>query len=223
VSGIGFLGALKRRPDLDLAAFANHWRTTHRALMMPFGELGLLTGYVQNIRRSRDVEGIVSDLDGAPELWIRDAEALAAMAAHPNFEEAMAVDSPRFIAMPPRAGLVQRQWIHGAAGRSGMAGAVKLMLFLDAGDPGKAAAAWRAPAPILMPEASPLGLERSLAMAGEDGAVPFHGCESSWWPDETTLAAAWRRRLPESDLAALGFDHVSILVAAEEVAIAPPA
>ncbi len=226
MSTVSFLGAIRKRPDLTFGQFSEHWLKLHRALMLPLATRGYLTGYIQNLRVEEPVDGLDANLDGAPELWIRDAAALEAMNGSPIFREALEVDTPRFVAMPPAAALVSRKTLVPRATPDHGPGAIKLMIFLGHST-GRANSslqrAWReSGSPLLMPAARPTHLTRLTAIAGGDGPAPYFGCESSWWPDRATLAAAWSSRLTPAETRKYDIGNMWLLPAREHVALVPP-
>lgn len=217
---IQFLGAIRKRSDLSFAQFSDHWLRVHRALMLPLVHAGYLTGYVQNLRITASIPGLESDLDGAPELSIRDDCAFSTMIHHENFVEANEIDTPRFVAMPAaasvvlRAGRTQANAAHQASG-------AKLMLFVHAIDGARECLqrVWQeSPAPIVMPHAQPVRVLRVTATPATD--APYFGCESSWWEDVDALATAWATRLAPAAMNALGIASMWVLSAEEHVVVA---
>jgi uncharacterized protein (TIGR02118 family) len=81
------LSLLKRRPDLDRAAFRHHYETTHAPLALP-----LMTGLVRYVRYhiEEDLRGAVG-FDVLSAFWYRDAEAVAAMMERLGGEEGKAI------------------------------------------------------------------------------------------------------------------------------------
>jgi hypothetical protein len=220
VGAISFLGAIRKRSDLTFTQFAEHWLRTHRALMLPLADEGYLTGYIQNLRIDPPMQGLEADLDGAPELSIRDSAAFAAMTRHKNFVEALDVHTPRFVEMPPAASLVSRTVV--TERMVAPVAAVKLMLFVHAVDDGhdRLQRAWHeSSAPIVMPQSRPLRLVRMTAQPQPPARVPYFGCESSWWKDLDALAEAWSRRSRPEQTRALGIASVWVLPAREHIAI----
>jgi len=67
------LALIKRRPDLDRAAFRSHYETTHAPLALP-----LMTGLVRYVRYHLE-ENLVGDVgfDVLSAFWYRDAEGIA--------------------------------------------------------------------------------------------------------------------------------------------------
>jgi hypothetical protein len=219
-ANITFLGAIRKRSDLTFTQFADHWLRTHRALMLPLADEGYLTGYIQNLRLTSPVPGLEADLDGAPELSIRDSAALAAMSRHKSFVEALDVDTPRFVKMPPAASLVSRTVV--TVPVSAPVTDVKLMLFVHAvdGAHGRLERAWReSPVPIVMPQSHPLRLVRMTAQPQPPAEAPFFGCESSWWRDLDALAEAWAGRSRLKATRDLGIASMWVLPAREHVVI----
>ncbi len=226
MSTVGFLGAIRKRPDRTFAQFADHWLRLHRALMLRLATAGYLTGYVQNLRLEEAVDGLDCNLDGAPELWIRDAAALEAMYASPIFREALEVDTPRFVALPPAAAQVSRATLVGRATPDHGPAAIKLMIFLGHSADGANRSLQRAwhesSSPLLMPAARPAQLTRLTATTGGGPPAPYFGCESSWWPDRESLAAAWAARLTPGETSRYDIGKLWLLPAREHVALTPP-
>lgn len=81
------LSLLKRRPDLDRAAFRAHYESTHAPLALP-----LMTGLVRYVRYhiEEDLRGAVG-FDVLSGFWYRDAEAVAAMMERLQGEEGEAI------------------------------------------------------------------------------------------------------------------------------------
>ncbi len=81
------LSLLKRRPDLDRAAFRDHYETTHAPLALP-----LMTGLARYVRYhiEEDLRGTVG-FDVLSAFWYRDAEAVGAMMERLEGEEGEAI------------------------------------------------------------------------------------------------------------------------------------
>ncbi|HZU65217.1 MAG TPA: EthD domain-containing protein, partial [Novosphingobium sp.] len=210
-----YIGFIRRRAGMSHADFARYWGTVHRDLVMAFADPGPILGYVQDVGLAAAPAGLANSFDGAPELWIRDAAALAELFAAEGFRHAYDVDSPRFITLPAISFFVADTVI-----RDGAADGVKLMRLIPA-DPGRPAlqAAWAgAHQPIGMAGAEPCRLVRARILSGEaegSDAAAWLGIESSWWPDAETAARAWQAR----DAALTGAERV--LLARERVILGP--
>jgi len=221
---IRFLGLIRRRPGLTFDAFTDHWRTTHRNLVLEFSTPGPISGYVQNRRVPDALPGLVSDYDGSPELWIRDWEGLGELGASERFQYIANDDSELFIDMPPISFLTKTVFESGYS-RSDVVGKIKLMLFWQRpkkeDSSGKSLEkGWQTKTtPLLLPQAKPLRLERDAAIAPPGGNLEeceFLGVESSWWPDEASLTAAWNSRALD-----IGPAPSALIVVREEVACPP--
>jgi len=219
---IRFICAIHQRPDISFAEFSRYWQTTHADIVLEFADPGPLLGYVQNERLADAIDGIASDFDGAPDLWIRDSDAFGELMAAPRFQYAVDVDSPEFVQMPAIAFIIEEAVLHGPEDCAAMPGTVKLMLFFrrpDGADAPSFDEAWStAQQSLLMPRAQPLRLARALVQTpdGTPEASGFHGVESSWWPDVNALAEAWSDR---QDMAGVSYAR---LVAQERIMLAPP-
>ncbi|MCP4905220.1 MAG: EthD domain-containing protein [bacterium] len=110
------LALLKRRPDLDRAAFRHHYETTHAPLALP-----LMTGLVRYVRYhlEEDLLGEVG-FDVVSAFWYRDAravatsmEALAGEAGKPILaDELEFMDKPKNTFFP----VSERSWVEGEEG-----------------------------------------------------------------------------------------------------------
>ena len=216
MSQIRFVGAISRRSGMSLTAFSHHWRTTHKDTLMGFVSAGIIQGYVQNHRTDVMIEGLRSDYDGSPELWIRDADALAQMASSEEFRYALEVDSPRFINMPPISFLVSETIVIEAIKREPPGTLLKLMLFIPH-DHSNATqdSEWES---VLKSAFSSNLLPRRLTRLtvvtadGKPDPSGIQGVECSWWKDEKELSEAWNARDRQP---ARG--EPSILLAREEI------
>lgn len=219
---VHYIGFIRRRAGMSHADFSHHWGTTHRDLVMAFADPGPILQYVQDVGLDVPPPGFCNDFDGAPELWIRDQQALAALFAAEGFQYAYAVDSPLFITMPAISFFVRD-----AVVVPGPTGGAKLMRLLPAPDaargPGFArdfAQGWAEAAhPLGMAGTAPSRLVRSRILSAEaegTDASAWHGIEISWWPDAQAAAAAWQAR----DAAATGAEQV--LLARERVVMPMP-
>lgn len=218
------LSFLTRRADFTLPAFSEYWRTTHKAHALKLVEAGFIRGYIQNHRVGDDPAGDLPGLpllaDGAPELWVEDADALQRLVASREYLEGAGPDEANFV-MPPVLAAVAHE--HVIVGGVPPAGAVKLMLVARRAPQlpmAEFSARWLEPRqPLAMPAASPLRLTRHLPVA-DDG--PFHGIEFSWWPDLQALRIAWSRREPPVLGRLVDAESLAGLVVREEVVIAAP-
>lgn len=218
------LSFLTRRGDFTLPAFSEYWRTTHKAHALALVEAGFIRGYVQNHRvgddPASDLPGLPLLADGAPELWVDDADALVRLVSSREYLEGAGPDEANFVAPPVLAAVAREEVVFDSPLPPG---AVKLILVVRRA-PGLAAAefAQRWPAsrgPVAMPSAAPLRLTRHVAIADD---APFDGAECTWWPDLDALHAAWAEPdfAPLEPLAAQG--SLRGMVVREEVVLAAP-
>lgn len=190
---------ISRRADLDLAAFSAHWRSIHRELALRLVAPGIMRGYVQNHRQPEGLEGLVNAGDGVPEVWVATAEDILRLGSCPEYMEGAYLDEPNFMEGRARNIISDLAVIRADRTRQEVAGELKLMLFFKrrAGSSLAEFADWRQVThPLLMPDATPLRLERQTAVADlpEPLTSVYDGVECSWWPDMATLQAAWARR-----------------------------
>lgn len=193
---VHYIGFIRRRQGMSHGDFARHWGTIHRDLVMEFARPGPIEQYIQDVGFEHLPEGFANSFDGAPELWLRDEQALAELFAAERFQYAYAVDSPLFITMPAISFFVKDTVI-----LDGLATGAKLMRLVSAPPADQAEAfgrAWdEAPGPLGMAGMEPSRLVRSQIVSAEaegTDAAAYHGIESSWWPDAATAAAAWWAR-----------------------------
>ncbi len=178
------LGFIRRRQDLDFAAFSQHWRTVHRAhaeKLRPW-----LKGYRQAHYRPGPVPDVQRPADGSPMLWVEDAESMAALAASEECRTGATLDEPLF--MEGRSsGLAVEPVV--LLPRTGPA-AVTLMMFARArtGTPRAVLEAdW------LCPSAHANGRIVNHALPGQevDPGFAFDAVEELRWPDEAAFRADW--------------------------------
>jgi hypothetical protein len=193
---IHYIGFIRRRQGMSHADFSHHWGTIHRDLVMQFADPGPILQYVQDVSLEHSPAGFTQTFDGAPELWIRDEQALAELFAAERFQYAYNVDSPLFITMPAISFFVKDRTVV-----DGEAAGVKLMRLIRAGAADTAADfehAWDTTShPLGMAQESTSRLVRSRILSAEaegTDAAAYYGIESSWWPDTETAALAWQTR-----------------------------
>ena len=201
-------GLLTRRPDLELAQFAKHWRTVHRDHSLPLTGPGIMEGYVQNHRLGDDgvIEGLPLAGDGFPELWTRGADLLKRLATAPEYLEGAYLDEPNFMDGRSQAMLAREFIIDDGPGRIAATLLVKAMVFVRRA-PGLSLADFEAKykvrrEPLFVPAATaPLRLTRhvSIELPGDAGAAyegvqAYDGIEASYWPDIETFRKAWAQR-----------------------------
>ena len=196
---IKLFGLLQRRRDLTLEQFSRHWSTVHRELALRLIAPGIMKGYVQNHRKPLAVPDLDAPVDGSPELWIDGPEILQRLATAPEYLEGAYPDERNFMEGDSDAMLCRTTFCQGVARDRATPGA-KVMFYFPAQvatDPEATAAQWEAHTPWLLPESSPLRLERAMALFGAEagGMSPRYGAiESSWWPDVEAFLALWRQR-----------------------------
>ncbi|VVO78256.1 hypothetical protein PS874_01530 [Pseudomonas fluorescens] len=211
---------LTRRPDLDLAAFSEYWRTVHRAHAMTLVNAGFIQGYIQNHPLGEALEGLVLIADGAPELWIETPDMLQRLVESREYQEGAGPDEANF-SVPPVLACVARErlLIEGEP----PVDAIKLMLTVVR-NPHLDGTAFRQrwlageSAPLL--SSRPLRLTRHAAL---DDEAPLHGAEFSWWPDMAALRYAWKSRNPAAGGELIAPRSLRGLLAREEVVLAPQA
>lgn len=216
---VKLIGLLRRRPDLTLDQYSQHWRTVHRELSLRLIAPGIRRAYQQNHRIDADIEGLDPVCDGAPELWTSGPEALTQLGTAPEYLEGAYLDEPNFMDGRSQALLATEQVLEPGPGRAVATTLVKAMVFVRRA-PGVSMAdfaAWAARPGSFLFRDKPARLTRHLAIdiaalgvAGEafKGMQSYDGIEASYWPDLETFRAAWRNR---SDGAAGGLvDTASI-------------
>jgi len=220
------MGLLRRRQDLDLAAFSQHWRTVHRALALRLVAPGIMRGYVQN-HRIADLDGLSSAADGVPEVWLDDHDALQRLGSSPEYQEGAALDEPNFMDMGDFTHLLLTPEVamQGPVRRA-VAGRVKMMLFANpaAGRSEIEVDTWHCVAhPLLMPGSEPLRLARHLVAASPSDPPPrFIAVETSWWPDQDSVETAWRHRDFAVAAGLVDIEHMAGMLVIEEPVLWPP-
>lgn len=217
---------ISRRKDLDLAAFSQHWRTVHRELALRLVAPGIMRGYVQNHRQEEGLEDLPIVGDGVPELWVTMAEDIIRLGTCPEYMEGAYLDEPNFMEGRAENVISELTLIAGPQDRKAAAGLPKLMLFTKRHEGVNDAdfAAWcDAPRPLLMPDASPVRLERQLAVAKlpEGLTSAYDMVECSWWPDMEALRAAWKARSTENAARFIDVSALAGLVVREEPVLWP--
>ena len=196
---IHYIGFIRRRQGMTHGDFSHHWGTIHRDLVMEFADPGPILQYVQDVSLEQSPAGFTQAFDGAPELWIRNEQALAELFAAERFQYAYAVDSPLFITMPAISFFVKDRTV--VAGEPGGIKLMRLIRVPAAEAAGDFEQAWENVShPLGMAQASPTRLVRARIVSAEaegTDAADYHGIESSWWPDAETAAQAWQARDPQ--------------------------
>lgn len=193
---VHYIGFIRRRAGMAHADFSHHWGTTHRDLVMEFADPGPILQYIQDVGFETLPAAFHNHFDGAPELWIRNEQALAELFAAERFQYAYAVDSPLFITMPAISFFVKDTVI--ADGLATGAKLIRLVRTPPALEADTLVRAWTDVSfPLGMAGQTPTRLVRSLIVSAEaegTDAAAYYGIESSWWPDAQTAAAAWLAR-----------------------------
>ncbi|MCY1483446.1 EthD domain protein [compost metagenome] len=210
---------LKRRPDLDLPAFSEYWRSVHKAHAMKLVEAGFIRGYIQNHPLGTGLDGLATIADGSPELWIDSADCLQRLVQSREYLEGAGPDEANFSAPPVIACVAEERVLRDG---EAPAGAIKLMLAVRRHPQLEMAEfreRWLAGESALLPQRC-LRLTRHAAL---DDDAPIHGTEFSWWPDLETLRQAWQGRDPAAAEMLVARHSLAGLLALEEVVVAPPA
>lgn len=202
---------LRRRADLDFAAFSQHWRTRHAEASMKLTDY--FERYVQNHLAPEPYPGFVRAFDGGAELWypslqrsidLGNSEAYRSDAAQDNhrFQD---VDAMRllvtdvFQTSPGFERPVPRGW-------------VKSIVFWKR-DSGLSAAMFRerflaTTTPVLLPAGHYAGFERGIAVSADGSAPAYDAFEQFWWASASDYAQDVGRlaadRFEDSDLVDAG-------------------
>jgi uncharacterized protein (TIGR02118 family) len=102
---IKLVAFFRRRPGMSVAAFQEHWRTTHASLV---AGLPGLWRYVQNHTHESGYRKHEPDYDGVAEAWFDDAKALRELTRSPEYE-AVREDAARFIDPESLGSVVTRE------------------------------------------------------------------------------------------------------------------
>ncbi|MCY1295362.1 hypothetical protein D9M69_487560 [compost metagenome] len=210
---------LKRRPDLELPAFSEYWRTVHKAHAMKLVEAGFIGGYIQNHPLGVGLDGLAAIADGSPELWIESVDSLQRLVQSREYLDGAGPDEANFSVPPVIACVAEERVLQDG---EPPAGAIKLMLVVRR-HPHLEAAEFRER--WLADESAPLLPGRCLRLtrhAALDDDAPIHGTEFSWWPDLESLRHAWRARDAEAAGMLVAPLSLAGLLAREEVVVVPP-
>ncbi len=193
---VKLIALIDRRRDLDLAAFSQHWRTTHRALIMRLVATGIIKGYVQNHRSEPQLDGLTLVGDGSPELWLESVTDMPRIRQSSEYMEGAYLDEPNFMEGRSRILVAEEHVVIPGPGQQAAAAGLKLMLFFK-----RTGAVAVTDGCLLMEGAVPLRVTRQVPIVGfsSPDAPPLYDlAEFSWWPDRTSLEAAWRERAAPS-------------------------
>lgn len=212
---------LNRRPDMDLAAFSDYWRTTHKAHALTLAEAGFFQGYIQNHSVGAELENLPPIADGSPELWIESPETLQRLVTSREYLEGAGPDEANFSVPPVLACVARERVLIEVEGGSLPTDAIKLMLTVKR-NPLLAQTTfgprW------LAGESAPLLAGRPLRLtrhAAEDPEAAFDGAEFSWWPDMDSLRNAWLMRNPADGGELIADRSLHGLLVREEMVLAP--
>jgi hypothetical protein len=229
-SSLTLLGLIRRRPDLSLPRFLEHWGTIHRELARRLVDAQLLLQYRQNQRvPGLEVEGLVDVADGVAETVIADEGAAVRMGSSPVYLDGAYLDEPNF--MQPADIFIGRKHLIQARSSPLSHACLKVMVFMRRA-PGSTLETFRGAAQteslILAGDAKPLRLTRlttiqndsgSIAIQPTAGRAAYDAVESSYWADVASFRAAWARRAVRQDVVDGGSLHG--ILAQEQPAITP--
>jgi uncharacterized protein (TIGR02118 family) len=114
----------KRKPDMSVAAFQEHWRTRHAAII---ARLPGLRRYVQNATLASEYAAGEPLFDAVAESSFEDTQAMKALAGTPHYAAVLA-DEPNFIDAKSMGSIITEE--HVARDGSAAPGAVKEIAFL---------------------------------------------------------------------------------------------
>lgn len=231
---VKLIGLLRRRPDLTLAEFSQHWGTVHRDLSLRLIAPGIMRAYQQNHRIDADIAGLDPVCDGSPELWTSGPAALAQLGTAPEYLEGAYLDEPNFMDGRSQALLAHEHVVDEGPGRAVTTTMVKAMVFVRRAPDLSLAhfTEWAGQArPFLFPDGpTPVRLTRHLAIdiaalgaAGDafKGVQSYDGVEASYWPDLDTFRAAWETRTDGTAGGLCNPDSVGVMVCREEPVLWP--
>lgn len=97
---IKLIVAVKRRSDLSVAAFQQHWRTRHAALVLACpASARYIRGYVQCLTIADAYAEGEPAFDGTAELWFDTDADRASFFSDPDYLECVQPDESRFADM----------------------------------------------------------------------------------------------------------------------------
>jgi EthD domain len=212
---------LKRRPELTLEQFAQHWRTIHRELALRLVPPGYMQGYVQNHRLPDPVPGLRAPGDGCPEVWVGPVENVVALGNSPEYREGALLDEPKFM-MGNAVPTITRTRVAQGTPRVQLGNSVKAMFFLPPSVlETRDDADWIEHGSWMLPGSTPQRLERERSLTATEAlgiASEYGGIESTWWPSVQALQDAWLTHAPSADVLE-GVDAMLV----RELIVVPPA
>jgi len=183
---------LKRRADLDMAAFSRHWRTRHAEAALKLTMF--FERYVQNHLAEEPLPGFGRAYDGAAELWYANWARCTALAESEEYRSDAYLDNFAFLDVDAGGMLVTRP-IASPVPRIPRASAcaTKAIVFWRrrAGLPAAEFTAMfqERVSPLLAPEGRCAGAERCIAVpAPGEHAPAFDAVEQVWWATEGDFA-----------------------------------
>ena len=184
---------LKRRADLDVAAFSQHWRTRHAEAALKLTKY--FERYVQNHLAAEPLVGFDRAFDGGAELWYPSWQHCLDLVDSEEYRSDAHLDNYNFQDVNAMGTLITRPFqASNDLARPPVAGAVKVIALwrrhsnLSAGDFRSRFMA--SPAPLLLPEGNYHAFERCIAepAPGEPDAI-YDAVEQLWWRTEGDFAS----------------------------------
>lgn len=179
---------LKRRADLDMAAFSQHWRTKHAVAALKLTKF--FDRNVQNHFAEEPLPGFGRFFDGAAELWYQNWSRCVGLVQSEEYRSDAHLDGFEFQDMDAGRMLVTRV-IGTSPGldRRAPACAVKVAVFWQRRE-GLSPESFREhfatrATPLLLRDGRYSGFERCIALPKPGEAVPlFDAAEELWWSNE---------------------------------------
>jgi len=198
---------LKRRADLDVAAFSHHWRTRHAEASLKL--TGYFDRYVQNHLAAEPYPGFARAFDGAAELWYPNLQRSIDLGSSEEYRSDAMLDNPRFQDADAMR-LLNTQVVQTSPGlqRPAVRGAVKAIVFWKR-RAGLSAAQFRerfvaARSPVLLAGGHYSGFERGMALSFDATEPAYDAFEQFWWASEADylqdVAQLDAARFPASEL-----------------------
>lgn len=95
---VKLFAVLRRRRDLTVEQFREHWRERHGPLIAGTPELARhIVRYEQHVRHRPDAISGTDDVDGVAEQWFRSIDDFVAFISEPAYAELVAPDERRFL------------------------------------------------------------------------------------------------------------------------------